>query len=102
MDDQIFELVDNYIADLLAPEDKVLVETIQTIKNENIENASISANQGKFLQVLALACNAKRILELGTFVGYSTIWLARALQGNGILISIRIQFTSCPISTKTY
>ena len=100
MDDQIFERVDNYIANLLAPEDNALAETKQTMKNESIENASISANQGKFLQVLAIACNAKRILELGTLGGYSTIWLARTLPNDGKLISIECNSLHAQLAQK--
>ena len=51
-------------------------------------DAEISANQGKFLQILARACGARRILELGTSVGYSSIWLARALPSDGRLLSV--------------
>ena len=88
MDDQIFENVDNYISKLLGKEDKDLQDATHLINLNEIPNASISPNQGKFLQVLALTCNAKRILELGTFGAYSTIWLAKALPQDGKVISI--------------
>jgi caffeoyl-CoA O-methyltransferase len=88
MDNLIFKNVDNYISNLFAQEDQVLADTLQMLQDENIENASVSANQGKFLQVMAAACQAKRILELGTLGGYSTIWMARALPDDGTLISI--------------
>jgi predicted O-methyltransferase YrrM len=88
MDNQIFEKVDNYISGLLAPEDKSLRDAISLIESQKIPNASISPNQGKFLQVLAMACNAKRILELGTLGAYSTIWLARSLPPDGKVISV--------------
>ena len=41
-----------------------------------------------FLQVLAKTCNAKKILEIGTLAGYSTIWMVRALPKDGKLISL--------------
>lgn len=88
MDNQIFEDVDNYIKSLLGKEDKALQDATQLINLNDIPNASISPNQGKFLQVLALTCNAKRILELGTLGAYSTIWLANALPEDGKVISI--------------
>jgi caffeoyl-CoA O-methyltransferase len=88
MDNQIFEKVDNYISELLGTEDKALRSATSLIESKKIPNASISANQGKFLQILALACNAKRVLELGTLGGYSTIWLANALPADGKVISI--------------
>ena len=90
MNTDIFSKVDNYISYLLAPEDKALSDTISTLVNEGLPQHSVSANQGKFLQVLMIACNAKRVLELGTLGGYSTIWLARALPENGKVITIEV------------
>ncbi len=88
MNTQIFADVDNYIGELLATEDEALQQTIQSLHDNNIENISISASQGKLLQVFAAACGAKRILEVGTLVGYSTIWLARMLPDGGKLITL--------------
>ncbi len=90
MNTDIFSKVDNYISNLLAPEDKALSDTISTLVSEGLPQHSVSANQGKFLQVLMIACNAKRVLELGTLGGYSTIWLARALPENGKVITIEV------------
>lgn len=90
MDAEIFSKVDKYISDLLAPEDKVLTDTIKSLHDEGLPQHSVSANQGKFLQVMMIVCNAKKVLELGTLGGYSTIWLARALPDNGKVITIEI------------
>jgi predicted O-methyltransferase YrrM len=90
MDTEIFSLVDNYISSLLAPEDNVLTDTIKSLDTEGLPQHSVSANQGKFLQVMMILCNAKRVLELGTLGGYSTIWLARALPDNGKVITIEV------------
>ncbi|HLY68928.1 MAG TPA: O-methyltransferase [Puia sp.] len=90
MDNTLFEQVDQYINDLLAPEDSCLAETIQSITEGGIPQISVSANQGKFLQVMVSLCRASRILELGTLGGYSTIWMARALAENGKLISLEL------------
>lgn len=88
MDTKIFSEVDKYISNLLAPEDKVLTDTIKSLDKEGLPQHSVSANQGKFLQVMMIACNAKRVLELGTLGAYSTIWMARALPDDGKIISI--------------
>jgi len=40
---------------------------------------------------MAKTCNAKKILEIGTLAGYSTIWMARALPKNGKLISLEFE-----------
>lgn len=90
MSNGIFQAVDHYINDLFAPEDHTLIQTIQSLETENIPQISVSANQGKFLHVMAKMVRAKRILEIGTLGGYSTIWMARALAQGGKLITLEL------------
>ena len=90
MNADLFKKVDDYISDLLAPEDVVLSDTIQSLDRENIPQISVTANQGKFLQVLMVLGNVRTVLELGTLGGYSTIWMARALPEDGKIISLEI------------
>jgi caffeoyl-CoA O-methyltransferase len=91
METQIFENVDQYIRGLVGEEDEALKAADRSVKEFNIPPISVSANQGKFLQILAKTCNARKILEIGTLVGYSTIWMARALPKNGKLISLEFE-----------
>jgi len=88
MSDDIYEAVDRYIGRLFAHRDEVLTSIEQSFESSVAYNQSVSPNQGRFLHILALICRAKRILEIGTFRGYSTIWLAKALPGDGHLVSI--------------
>lgn len=90
MNTEIFLQVDRYISSLLATEDKALIDTIKSLDNEGLPQHSVSANQGKFLQVMMIVSNAKKVLELGTLGGYSTIWIARALPDNGKVITIEV------------
>jgi predicted O-methyltransferase YrrM len=90
MEKLLFKQVDDYISNLLAPQDEILVDTIKSLDKEGLPQISVTANQGKFLQVMVLLCNAKRILELGTLGGYSSIWMGRGLPQNGKLITIEI------------
>jgi len=96
----IFETVDGYISNLFGDEDEALRKTMQAIKDEKIPQISVSANQGKFLQVLARLCNAKKILEIGTLGGYSTIWMARALPKAGKLISLELDQHHADVAGK--
>jgi predicted O-methyltransferase YrrM len=100
MNQQLFEAVDNYICDLVASEDEALKATIESIEKNGIPQISISASQGKFLQVLAKLCNAKTILEVGTLAGYSTIWMARALPKDGKLISLEYEQLHADVATE--
>jgi caffeoyl-CoA O-methyltransferase len=88
MNNDFFEQVDGYIGDLVGHEDDALKATVKSIEDSGIPAISVSANQGKFLHVLAKACHAKRILEIGTLAGYSTIWMARALPQGGRLVTL--------------
>lgn len=88
MDNKIFESVDKYICDYFVSQDEALLAAERSLEETNMPAISISPNQGKFLHMMALLCNAKRILEVGTLAGYSTIWLARALKDDGKLITL--------------
>ena len=88
MDKEIFDSVDRYILKLVGEEDEALRAADRSITEEKMPPISVSANQGKFLHVLARTCRAKKILEIGTLAGYSTIWMARALPQDGKLISL--------------
>jgi caffeoyl-CoA O-methyltransferase len=100
MDKKIFADVDQYISDLFDDQDSSLAATEQSIKENDIPSISISPNQGKFLQLLARMVNAKKILEIGTLAGYSTIWLARALPSNGRLITLEYEPLHAEVAKK--
>jgi predicted O-methyltransferase YrrM len=59
-------------------------------KEAGLPGIQVTPNQGKFLQLLARACGARQILEIGTLGGYSAIWLARALPEGGRLITLEL------------
>jgi len=100
MNNQLFEAVDNYICNLVASEDDALKATVESIEKNGIPQISVSASQGKFLQVMAKLCNAKKILELGTLAGYSTIWMARALPKDGKLITLEYEQLHADVATE--
>ena len=99
-DNDLFGQVDDYISKLVGEEDDALRSTVKSIEESGIPQISVSANQGKFLHVLAKACNAKRILEIGTLAGYSTIWLARALPKNGKLVTLEFDPKHAAVAEK--
>ncbi len=100
MKENIFERVDNYLADLFSLEDDILITTTKSIQENGMPEHSVSANQGQFLFLLAKMCSAKRIIEVGTLGGYSTIWLGRALDGAGKLTSIEIDSNFANVARK--
>lgn len=87
----IFGEVEDYINQLFIREDDILARTNKSIVDHQLPQISVSPGQGKFLHLLAVMSKAKRILELGTLGGYSTIWLARALPADGKLITVEFE-----------
>ena len=88
MTSQTWTAVDDYITGLLLPEDPALEAAQEASRAAGLPAISVSAAQGKFLHLLARIQGARRILEIGTLAGYSTIWLARALPPGGRLITL--------------
>ena len=82
--------VDNYLADLFIEQDFALKAALDSSEAAGLPTINVSPAQGKLLHLLARVQGARKILELGTLGGYSTIWLARALPADGRLISLEI------------
>lgn len=77
-----------YIADLFCEEDELLVELREALEEKGFPVIHVPAITGKTLQVLVKAAGARRVLEVGTLGGYSAIWMARALPGDGELVTV--------------
>jgi predicted O-methyltransferase YrrM len=80
--------VDDYITSFLLPADAALDGAQEASRAAGLPPISVSAAQGKFLHLLARIQGARRILEIGTLGGYSTIWLARALPPGGRVVTL--------------
>lgn len=79
--------VDRWYDQLLTPADPALAAALEA---PGLPAIHVSPNQGKFLHLLARACRAERVLEVGTLAGYSAIWLARALPPGGRLVTLEL------------
>jgi len=86
----IWSRVDSYFGDLLTPPDEVLTAALAANKKAGLPPIDVTALQGKFLEFLVRISGARRILEIGTLGGYSTIWLARGLPDNGCIVSLEL------------
>ena len=90
MSQELWTAVDNYIVHKMLPADDSLDQAVRASDEAGLPSIQVSPAQGKFLYILAKVHHAKRILEIGTLGGYSTIWLARALPEDGRLITMEI------------
>jgi predicted O-methyltransferase YrrM len=83
--------VELYFNASLIGTDPVLESALEAAHQAGLPPISVSPSQGKLLQVLAQLQGARKILEIGTLGGYSTIWLARALPANGIVVTLELE-----------
>src|SRR5579885_2001333 len=94
--------IQDQIARIFAPEDDALRNALVSAKQAGLPEIQISPIQGKFLQLMAAACNARKILEIGALGGYSGIWLARALPAGGRLITLEINPTHAEVVRNSF
>jgi predicted O-methyltransferase YrrM len=91
MDDERWREVDEYLVAHLLAEDDALDQALARSEAAGLPRINVAANQGKLLELLAKIHGARRILEIGTLGGYSTIWLARSLPRDGTLLSLELE-----------
>ncbi len=88
MDLELISAVDAYIDALFDTTDPILESALKASDEQGLPEIQITPGQGKLLYLLAKLTGARRILEVGTLGGYSTIWLARALPEGGSLVTL--------------
>ncbi len=88
MSQDLWTKVDEYINEITIKPDAALEAAAASAVTANLPPISVTPAHGKLLHLIARAHGSKRILEIGTLAGYSTIWLARAVLPNGQVISL--------------
>ncbi|THH19778.1 hypothetical protein EW146_g1450 [Bondarzewia mesenterica] len=91
---------DLYHNSFLIPEDETLKFALKNSDEKGLPQIAVSAAQGKFLNLLVKSLNAKRILEVGTLGGYSTIWLARAIPDDGEIVTCELQEKNAQVAQE--
>jgi predicted O-methyltransferase YrrM len=90
MNSETWTAVDRYATDLLVRPADALVAALAANHAAGLPAIDVSAPQGKFLRLLAQTMGARRVLEVGTLGGYSTIWFAGALPPRGRVVTLEL------------
>lgn len=90
MSEQTWGQVDDYINATLVRQDEALSGALARSEAAGLPPISVTAAQGKLLKLFAAMIGARRVLEVGTLGGYSTIWLARGMAPDGQLITLEL------------
>jgi predicted O-methyltransferase YrrM len=100
MTQDLWTAVDSYVDSSLSLSDDVLSGAIAANADGGLPSIDVTASQGMLLHLLARAMGAKRVLEIGTLGGYSTIWLARALPGDGHVVTLEFDPKHAAVASR--
>jgi predicted O-methyltransferase YrrM len=100
MAEELWGRVDDYIVDRLVGSDDALDAALRENAASGLPAIDVSAAQGKFLELLVRIVRPRRILEIGTLGGYSTIWLGRALPAGGSIVTLEYQAKHAEVARR--
>jgi len=96
----VWAKVDEFITGAIPHNDAALEAVGAANAAAGMPAIDVSAPQGKLLHLLALSVGARRVLEVGTLGGYSTIWLARALPADGSVLTLEYSPKHAEVARK--
>ncbi|MDA8311770.1 MAG: O-methyltransferase [Actinomycetota bacterium] len=102
MDDTIWQDVDRFFTGTLLPQDPVFEETLRAADDAGLPQIGVSPPQGMLLHVLVRAIGARRVLEIGTLAGYSTIWMARAVPAGGSVVTLELDSHHAEVARRNF
>ena len=93
-----WSLTDAYLAEVLVGHDPALDAALAAQHNAGMPAIEVAPVAGKLLQLLARISGARRVLEIGTLGGYSTIWLARAVGPEGKVVTVEAEAANAAVA----
>jgi predicted O-methyltransferase YrrM len=104
MAQEAWSAVDAFIVEKLSPPEDTLNHGLDAALQRNraagLPAIDVSPAQGKLLHLLARLAGARKILEIGTLGGYSTIWLARALPDDGKIVTLEFSAVHADVARE--
>ncbi len=95
----LWSAVDGYVTDRLIGWDPSLEAVLSASERAGLQGGPISACQGRLVELLVRISGSRRVLEIGTLGGYSTIWLARGLPADGRVITLEVDPYHAQVAT---
>lgn len=96
----VWKQVDGFFTDALIPADAALDAALSANREAQLPAIDVTPLHGRFLELLLRVSGAKRVLEIGTLGGYSTIWLARSVGDNGKVITLELEKRHAEIAQR--
>lgn len=86
-----FDFTRDYTREVFGKQDAHLASLMADAKGAGLPDIAVSSDVGHFIQLMTSMTEGKRVVELGTLGGYSTIWLARGLRPGGKIVSVELE-----------
>ena len=102
MTQELWSAVDAYVSGLLIPPDEALDSALAESARAGLPSIAVSPLQGKLLSLYVRLMGAKRVLEIGTLGGYSTIWMARGLTPGGRITSLEFDPKHAAVASSNF
>ena len=98
--DKTWTSVDQYFEEHLGLSDASLEAALSDSNSAGLPAINVTPAQGRFLALLMRVMGARRVLEIGTLGGYSTIWMGRELPDDGTLITLEISSKNASVAQR--
>jgi predicted O-methyltransferase YrrM len=102
MSESAWSDVDGFVERNLVPNDEGLGHALRASAEAGLPEIQVSPTQGRMLQLLVAGLGARRILEIGTLGGYSSIWMARALPPDGRILSLEKETKHAEVARRNF
>ena len=102
MDATLWSDVDRFFAHTLLPEDPAFEETLRAADAAGLPQIGVSPLQGMLVHLLVRAAGARRVLEIGSLAGYSTIWMARAVPEGGTVTTLELDPHHAEVARRNF
>jgi predicted O-methyltransferase YrrM len=98
----LHERVNAYVNDLYAPEDDALRWIQAEAARRGLPSISVQPFEGRLLHMLVLMSGARKVVEIGTLAGYSSVWMARALPAGGKLFTLEMDSSHAAMARESF
>lgn len=100
MSHELWTAIDQYFSEHLHADDTALDTALTTSDEAGLPHIAVAPTQGKYLMLMTQIAGAKRVLEIGTLGGYSTIWLGRGLGADGHIDTLEFNPDHADVARK--
>ena len=102
MTDERWWYLNRYVTEVFGQEDAAFADLAADAERHGLPNIAVSADIGRFLEILVSMTPGRLVVEVGTLGGYSTMWIARGLHPEGRVITLEVNDTHADFAERHF